>query len=65
VGYISSLLVGATPVVSPDLVFSRHARTQFNYRRNWPLRYLILVIYFVVMLAFLAWLNTSPWGTAL
>jgi SSS family transporter len=64
VGYISSLLVGATPVVSPDLVFSRHARTQFNYRRNWPLRYLILAIYFVVMLAFLAWLNTSPWGTA-
>lgn len=57
VGYAGSLLLGAKPVVPPELVFSRHIRAQFGYRRNWTVYQLILAGYFVLMLGLLAWMS--------
>jgi SSS family transporter len=59
VGYLASLVVGGVPEVSPDLVFSRHVRAQFNYRRRWPVYQVILVLYFCMILVFL--LGVSRW----
>jgi SSS family transporter len=62
IGYLFSLVLGPVPEVHPDLTFRWRARDQFNYRHNWPLRYLLLLAYFALMLGLLAWLNTYPWG---
>jgi len=42
-----------------DLVFKRDMRAQFQYKRNWPAYYVVLVVYFLIMLGVLILMNRS------
>jgi SSS family solute:Na+ symporter len=52
VGYTCSLILpGETDRPIEKLVFRRDARTFFGYRRHWGRYYIVLVVYFLAMLA--------------
>ncbi|WP_372367279.1 sodium:solute symporter [Candidatus Uabimicrobium sp. HlEnr_7] len=56
-GYVFSILLGGekhNPDEIDDLIFSSNAKSFFNYKKNWPVYYAILVGYFGFMIYMLS-----------